>query len=356
MAAHENIESGTGIVRRSGKILISAVAAIVVQLALVATWTGAMAKPALREEPVGLVAPPTAARLSVRPADAVTWRTLPDPTQAQQAVRTGELAGAVVQDGRRETVLVATAGGPVAAQALTKTFTAQALADRMALQVRDLRPLSQGDPRGLSVFILVLSWVIGGYLGAILLVRAFGARVRTPRGLAGLLLAQAAYAVAAAALGVVLVDPLMGLISGHAAALVGIGALVLFAVGTFAISLLTMLGGAGLIAAVATVVLLGNPVSGGTVPTSMLPSGWHFLSEILPNAAGMRLVRSVSYFGSHGITDPLVVLAIYAGASVLLTTLVTVRRRSTGASRPTAIAPTRDSAPVVGDRLVHRSL
>jgi hypothetical protein len=347
MAAHENTAPGAGIVRRNGKILISALAALVIQLALVAAWTGAMGKPTLREEPVGLVAPPTAAGLTVRPADAVTWRTLSDPARARQAVRTGELAGAVLLDGRRETVLLASAGGPVAAQALTKAFTAQAQTDRMALQVRDLRPLSSGDPRGLSVFVLVLAWVIGGYLGAILLVRAFGPRVRTLRGLAGLLLAQAGYAVAAAALGVLLVDPLMGVITGHAAALIGIGALVLFAVGAFAISLLTMLGGAGLIVAVATVVLLGNPVSGGTVPTSMLPSGWHFLSEILPNAAGVRLVRDVSYFGSHGIDDPLIVLAIYAGVSLLLATLVTVRRRAAAKVHQTAIAHARHSAPVV---------
>jgi hypothetical protein len=105
-----------------------------------------------------------------------------------------------------------------------------------------------------------------------------------------------------------------------------------------------MLGGAGLIVAVVTVVLLGNPVSGGTVPASMLPSGWHFLSEILPNAAGVRLVRAVSYFGGHGIGNPLIVLGIYAGAAVLLTTLVTLRRRPGAMPQPAAIAHTRHSA------------
>jgi hypothetical protein len=54
------------------------------------------------------------------------------------------------------------------------------------------------------------------------------------------------------------------------------------------------------------------------VSASMLPDGWHFLARVLPNAGGVHLVRAVSYFGGHGISDPFTVLIAYAGASVLL--------------------------------------
>ena len=345
-AAHGMAPKRATFPRLSAKVVISALAAVAIQLALVAAWAGAMGKPALHEQPVGLVVVPpggsvAAPAISVRPADAVSWRPLPDAATATRAVRHGDLAGALVVRDGRQTLLVASAGGAATAQALTQVFTGQAQATGAAFQVRDLRPLHSDDPRGLGVFVLVLGWVIGGYAGAMLLVRAFGPRVRRMGGMVGLLISLAGYAVAAAALGVLLIDPLLGMVTGHPAELIGVGALLVFAVAAFATAMLTLMGPAGLMVAVATLVILGNPASGGMVPVSMLPDGWRFLGEVLPNAAGVHLVRAVSYFGGHGISDPLIVLICYAGAALLVTTAVTWRRRKT-APRMSAAAMARD--------------
>lgn len=334
--------ASSGLLRRNRKVLIAALTAIAIQLALVAAWAGAMGKPSLHEEPVGLVvadgASISAAGIAIEPADAITWRPLADAATAKQQVGRGELDGALIVRGNRETLLVASAGGLGTSQALSKILTARAASTGNALKVRDLRPLSSDDPRGLGVFVLVLGWVIGGYAGAMLLARTIGPRARTVHGAAALLGWLAAYAVAAAGLGVVLIDPMLGMLTGHAAALIGVGALLIFAVGAFAAAMLSLMGPAGLAVAVAALVILGNPASGGMVQASMLPDGWHFLAEVLPNAGGVHLIRAVSYFGGHGISDPLTVLIAYAGASILIIAGLAWRRRSVPPAADAALA------------------
>ncbi len=330
-ASHSASSSLGGFVRRNSRIIIGLLAATAIQLALVSAWAGAMGSPTLHQQPVGLVvargASLTAANVTGVQPDAIAWRPLADSQLAARRVRNGDLAGAVIIGRSSEQLLTASASGPLTTQSLTKAISGQAAAAGLQLQVQDVRPLQSGDPRGLGIFVLVLGWVIGGYVGTTLLLRGLGRRAKTLRGTAVLLGWQAAYAAGAAALGVLLIDPLLGMVTGHPAVLFGVGALLIFAVGLFATALMSLLGPAGLILAVGTLVIVGNPASGGTVPTQMLPAGWRFLAEIVPNAAGVRLVRSVTYFGNHGIADPLVVLASYAGLSILVLAATAWRRR-----------------------------
>jgi hypothetical protein len=330
-ASHSASSSLGGFVRRNSRIIIGLLAATAIQLALVSAWAGAMGSPTLHQQPVGLVvargASLTAANVTGVQPDAIAWRPLADSQLAARRVRNGDLAGAVIVGRSSEQLLTASASGPLTTQSLTKAISGQAAAAGLSLRVQDVRPLQSGDPRGLGIFVLVLGWVIGGYVGTTLLLRGLGRRAKTLRGTAVVLGWQAAYAAGAAALGVLLIDPLLGMVTGHPAALFGVGALLIFAVGLFATALMSLLGPAGLILAVGTLVIVGNPASGGTVPTQMLPAGWRFLAEIVPNAAGVRLVRSVTYFGNHGIADPLVVLASYAGLSILVLAATAWRRR-----------------------------
>jgi hypothetical protein len=342
-ATHQIVESESSPRRRNAKVVLSLLVAVALQLALVAAWAGAMGKPALHHEPVGLVvaagARVSAAGIVLQPADAVDWQPLQSQAAASRAVRRGELAGALTVVGTQETLMVASAGGSGITDALTTLLGAQARTAGLQLQVADVRPLSPGDPRGLGIFVLVLGWVIGGYAGAMLLLRALGPATHSVRGVAVLLGWQAAYAVIAAAFGTLLIDPLLGMISGHPAQLLAVGALLIFAVATFALAMLSLLGNPGLIVAIAGLLILGNPASGGLVPSSMLPSGWHFLAEIMPNTAGVHLVRSVTYFGGHGISNPLIVLISYAGLSVLTLVALAARRGLVAGQVPVELTP-----------------
>jgi hypothetical protein len=170
-----------------------------------------------------------------------------------------------------------------------------------------------------------------------LLTRALGAASRTLRGTVELAGWAAIYSMVSAMLGVVLVDPVMGVVTGAPLRLALAGSLIVFSVATFTAAMLSLAGVAGLIMAVATLVILGNPTSGGSTPPEMLAPGWRFLARILPPNAGVSLVRSIQYFGDHQLTRPLIVLLGYAVASVVVMLFVSAereRRGSTGVTTP----------------------
>jgi hypothetical protein len=310
--------------------VLAVLAALAFQLALIGSWGGAMKSPSLHEQPVGLAAVAGAqdrvAQFAGVATDAVTWRSVSGPQSAEQAVARGDLAAAVVVEPAAATLYVASGAGIITAQALTTVLQARAERAGMPLRVDDLHPPESGDPRTLGLFVLVLGWVLGGIIGAALLGRV--ARLRRPsaRSTAVLIGWQLGFAVVAAVLVTVLADPLLGMAVGHPVALTAAGALVMWSITAFVSALTALFGSIGLVLAGGALVIVGNPISGAMVPTRMLPSGWHFLSEVVPNSAAARLVREFTFFDNHDLAQPLLVLFLYGGASVLVTLLVTFGR------------------------------
>ena len=234
---------------------------------------------------------------------------------AEEAIRHQQVYGALVPGRRSGRLLVASAASPLVAQLLTKVFTAQA--QGVTLAVQDVVPMSASDSRGVAGPYLVLALVIGGYIGAMVIGRVIGMRSSSARHLGLRLGIVAGYAVAAGALGVVLLDPVLGVMHGHALAIAATGALVAFAVALFTSALQTLLGLAGTLLSVVTLVIIGNPASGGgQIPPSMLPAAWAWLAHVLPNPAGMTAVRSLEYFAGHGAAQAFLALSIYAIAAV----------------------------------------
>jgi hypothetical protein len=87
--------------------------AVVFQLALMSSFTGAEARPVLHHVTIGLVGaasvvPGPAGQL---PASAVSCQRISDPASARQAVRDGELPAALLATGDHETIVVAEAAG-----------------------------------------------------------------------------------------------------------------------------------------------------------------------------------------------------------------------------------------------------
>jgi hypothetical protein len=100
---------------------------------------------------------------------------------------------------------------------------------------------------------------------------------------------------------------------------------------------MSLLGLPGLIIAIGTLVILGNPTSGGAVPVQMMTGGWRFLAHVLPTNAGVSFIRSFAYLDGNQMNDPLTVLLIYTAVSVLVLLGLAIRR---GAVRPAAPAVT----------------
>jgi hypothetical protein len=243
--------------------------------------------------------------------------------------------------------VVAGASGLTLVAAISEAVSAQAARAGVPVAIQDVRPLPPGDPRGLGSYLLVLGWIIGGYLGMTLLGRVRGAAGASVRGTAVTLGMAALYSVASAALGVVLVDPLMGVLTGHPWALFAAGSLIVFATTVVTAALTSLVGLPGVVIAIVMFVVLGNPTSGGPVPVQMLSGGYRFLAGVLPTNGAMGLVRGIAYFDGNQIARPLVVLSSYAGVALVTCLGLAVRRaRSAAAAAPPVPAATSGPAPI----------
>jgi hypothetical protein len=88
-----------------------------------------------------------------------------------------------------------------------------------------------------------------------------------------------------------------------------------------------LIGTAGLALGSATMMLLGNPLSGMTSAPEMLPNGWSTLGQLLPPGAAGTALRSVSFFDGAGAARPLVVLACWLAGGLALCALGSLRTR-----------------------------
>jgi hypothetical protein len=95
-----------------------------------------------------------------------------------------------------------------------------------------------------------------------------------------------------------------------------------------------LLGRIGLGLGAATMMLLGNPLSGLTSAPEMLPSGWGDLGQLLPPGAAGTALRSVSFFDGAGSSRPLLVLACWLAGGLLLCVVGALRTRARVATTP----------------------
>ena len=291
-AAHTDADSARppGAARVFPRILVIMVAAVLAQLALVAAFTGVLSNPTLKSAEVGIVTQGQAPGMF--PLPGITYRALPSTAAARQEVADGSLPAALVVDAKNQTLYIDGASGPSLASALEAEFGAAAHKTSAHLAISDVRPLPASDPRGIGTFLLGIGWVIGGYLGMMLLSRTLGARTRSRRGAVVLLGCVLGYSVLSAVAGVALLDPVMGVLTGSPGQLIGAGTLIVFTVSTFTAALMSLLRMPGLIIAIGTLVILGNPTSGGSLPVQMMAGGWRFLAQVLPTNAGVSFIRS----------------------------------------------------------------
>jgi hypothetical protein len=215
------------------------------------------------------------------------------------------------------TIVTAGAAGSSQQQTITAALTAAATALHRQARSLDVAPRPAGDRAGLSVFVfelgLLIPSVIGG-IGLFLLGRRFRLWWRFAGGVA--------FALLAACGSVLALDTIYGALTGAPAALFGIAFLgsLTFVAFVAACQAVTGLQGTGL-AALAFVVI-GNAVSGGTIPFAFLPDGFRQVAPWLPNGAIVSAARDVVYLPGSDLTHPLVVLGIWLAASLAVVTWV----------------------------------
>jgi len=298
---------------------------LLVQLAFIASYVGAFHHPTPHQVHVGVVAPAGQVRQLTEQLNGIAGSPLaaepvPDAATARARVRSGDLVSAIVvaPSGTTDTMYVATARGAALTTAVEQVAQQVATRQQRSIATTDLVPLQPGDARGMSGFYLVIGWLVGGYLVASLLGVARGARPANPKRAAIRLGAMIPYAVVSGIGGALVVDQLLGALTGHFWALAGVGTLLVLSSATVTMALQVLFGTIGIGLTVLLFVVLGNPSAGGAYQMELLPALWRGVGQALPNGAGTTALREIVYFGGQGAGAHILLIALYAVAGAVV--------------------------------------
>lgn len=310
-------------------------------IAFVGLYTSALHAPRPHDLPVALVAPAGAQaelqrRLDAAAPGAFALDAYPSEAAARAAVLDRDADGAFLA-GPQPRLLVAEAGGPATAEALRGAFGAAAAAAGARLAVEDLRPLPEGDARGLSEFFTVVGATVASIVFAAVLLGT--GRDLPPRAR----LAAATVFAAAVGLAIALtVGPLVGTLEGSFWGVAGIAALLSLAVSLPTAALGRLLGPPGIGLSALVLMLFAMSASGGPVGHRFLPGFYDAFSQALPGGAALTAIRNTVWFDGAATLAAIAVLAAWALAGLALE-LAGARRRP-----PTTAAAARGAAVASG--------
>jgi hypothetical protein len=244
---------------------------------------------------------------------------------------------------------VASGAGPGIADAVATTIESAAQNLNVPLAVEDAYPFSSGDSRGLTPFWLMLAWILGGLLAAVVLGVAVGTVPRDLDRLGMRLGALAVFSLLLGLLGAVFAGPILGVWHQHTFGLWLSGSLITFTAVLITSALQSWLGLWGVGIAAVLLLVLGVPGSGGAVAGPFLPGFFRGMPKWLPNGLGTDLIRGVEYFGRSANTWPITGLTLWSLASILAllgaTTVLGKRARVHAASPAPAPTPTPTTVP-----------
>jgi hypothetical protein len=299
-------------------------------IAMIASYSGAFAKPTLHHMTVAVAAPEQVVD-AIRGQDALAVTEVRDAPAAREQVYERKTDAAFVVTPTRETptgemkIYVAGGGGrSVADTAETVGRTIAAKAGRNPT-VEDVAPASAGDPSGTVEFYAIIFISIGASVGATVLGRVMGT-VRKPLTLALRTATLAGYSALLAGAVTVYVDVILGALTAHTWQLFGALWLYAMAVGGAVTGVAAAFGSVASMALTAFLVVIGNAAAAGPVGRPLLSGFYSTFTAIVPQGSGVSLLRSVEYFGGHGAQTPLVALGIWAAAGCLLAVLATASR------------------------------
>ncbi|WP_415960009.1 DUF3533 domain-containing protein [Streptomyces sp. 021-4] len=304
------------------------------QLLFIASYVGALHKPKPTDVAFGVVAPQQVSQQLITQLDGLPGgpldpRTVSSEAEAREQIMNRDIDGALIvsQQGRSDTLLVASGGGTVLSSALERILTQVEAGQQRTVRTVDVAPASADDFDGLSSFYLVVGWCVGGYLCASILAISAGTKPANRQRALIRTAVMAVYAVAGGIGGAVIIGPILGALPGSVWGLAGLGALVVFSVGMITLGLEALTGIVGIGLAVLIIVIAGNPSAGGAFPLPMLPDFWRAIGPALPPGAGTWVARSIAYFRGNAVTGPLLVLSAWAVAGTALTLLLSMRHR-----------------------------
>ncbi|MFF0075754.1 ABC transporter permease [Streptomyces sp. NPDC005494] len=231
----------------------------------------------------------------------------PDGAAARAALEEQKVFVILRSEGDGVLMQVAGASGASVAQLLGDTGVKVADTIGVQLTVKDVKPLGEGDPRGLALFYISLAAVIIGFVGAIQL--SVHARALLP-------LERILFTLGYALLGgftiAAVVDWGLGALDLPFVQSWMILAFTMFTSGMVFTMFNTLMGRWAMIPTWGVMVLLGNPSSGGAVSWPLLPSLLGHVGRWLPPGASVNAQHTAVYYQGHQYVFPYLVLGAWA--------------------------------------------
>jgi hypothetical protein len=303
---------------KTGALLLGTLA---VAVAFVWAYAGALHQPTPRDVPVGVVrGDSTAAALLSALGPQLKAIEYADAGAAADALTRRKvyavLAATDAGGAPGLTLTTASASAPMATDLITQATTGAAATAEVPLTVADAVPTSDGDPRGLVPFYLVVGLVLGGYLAATVLGLTAGTVPADLDDAALRIGVLAAFATLMGTAGAIVTGPVLDVFTAHRPGIAIAGALITFASGLVASAVQGWLGvfGTGLV--IFLFVVLGNPGSGGIYPPEFLPGLFRGMHRWNLPGLGTDLIKSVVYFERKAAGWPITALAVWAAAGV----------------------------------------
>jgi len=313
------------------KIAAAAIGVTLVSMLFVGSFVGALHDPAPHRLPVGVVAPPTAAReldsvFARHAPGAFAVTAYPSVTAARHAILDRDADGVLLPGHGQQRLLIAGAAGRFVSQAVTAAFTGAATATGQHLTVTDIRPMPAADQDGVAPLYFFIGLSLPSAAFGIALANILGkgssgaaaGRLAAIRLAAGRLAALAGYAILVAAAATWITDGVIGALPGAPAALIAVGALTAFAIGS-AFSAGWRLIGPPLTALLALLIIpVGVAASGGPFGPAFVTSWYAHLGSALPAGATLSAVRDVVSFDGHALAGPLLTLCLWAAIAAIV--------------------------------------
>ena len=300
---------------RNMALVMAALAVFVI--AMIASYSGAFAKPTLHHLNVAVAGPQQLVD-GIRGQDTLTVTQVGDAAAAHDEVfgRKADAAYVVDAPGHLD-VYVAGGGGRSVANAAEAVGRGIAAKAGLTASVTDVAPTTAADPQGTVVFYAVIFLSIGASVGATIFGRMMGS-VRKPSTLAWRTLSLAAYSALLAGGVTLYVDVVLGALTGRTWAVFGALFLYAIAVAGAVTGVAAAFGTVASAALTAFLVIVGNAAAAGPVGKPLLTGFYTTFNAIVPQGSGVALLRSVEYFGGNGAMAPLITLAAWAGAGCVL--------------------------------------
>jgi hypothetical protein len=309
------------------KMVLAMAALTVFVVAMIASYSGAFAKPTLHHLDVAVAGPQQVVD-AIRGQDDLEVTQVADAAAARTHVydRKTDAAFVVGQTGELK-IYVAGGGGRSVANASETVGRAIATKAGLTPSVEDVAPTSAADPQGTVEFYAVIFLSIGATMGAAVFGLMMGS-VRRLSTLALRTLSLAAYSALLAGAVTLYVDAVLGALTTHTWQV--FGALWLYAIGV-AGAVTGVAAAFGTIASALVtlfLIIVGNAAAAGPVGLPLLSGFYTTFNAIVPQGSGVALLRSVEYFGGNGAMTPIVTLTIWGAAGLALAVIAVLAPRA----------------------------